>query len=193
MQPCSFLQRPYAISQQRIQRRSGILTLLFLLLIAGLTACEQPGQPRMLAQETDPCTLVTQSQAEQVLHDAPLMVYPSPTYTNGDTYIEHGCNYINNSIGNGTPHLVIRLLIFHDISATRTTFQSYITSSSPEQGIRLITGLGEQAFLFTKPVPALYAQKENGIVVVAVSNCCASDSIRESQEQQLAQFAIQNM
>jgi hypothetical protein len=193
MQPCFFLQRPYAVSQQRIQRRSGLLALLFLFLIAGLAACDQSGQPRMLSQDTDPCTLVTQSQAEQVLHDIPLTVYPSPTYTNGDTYIEHGCNYINDITDNGTPHLVINLLIFHDISATRTTFQSYITSSSPEQGIRLITGLGEQAFLFTSPVPALYAQTENGIVVVAVSNCCASDSIIESQEQQLARFAIQNM
>ena len=189
MPSCSCRQRLSVLSPQYRWRRVGRLPLVFLFLITGLLACDQS---HLLDDNLGPCTLVTQSQAERVLQDSPLMIYLGAT-TNENTYREHECNYVNEVTGNGTPHLVMRLLISQGISAAQTTFQSFIDQNNTEQGVHIIAGLGEQAFLSTSLAPVLYVLKDNGIVLVAVSNCCTSDSVRESQEQQLAQFAVQNM
>lgn len=68
---------------------------------------------------------------------------------------------------------------FRNLDATRSL-----------QGAQPISGLGEQAVLLPNPVPTLYIQKDNGLLLVGVASN-ATASILENQEKQLAQLAVQ--
>ena len=82
------------------------------------------------------------------------------------------------------------LTTFQDEAAAKTAFHNLSTSNTVS-GVQSVAGLGEQAFLSTQPVPALYVQKDHAILNIGVT--ASSSTGEENQEEQLAQFAVQNM
>ena len=204
--PCAFspVQKPHPIQ--------GSLFALLLLLLAGLIACgtnrSTAGQTslhvhpiKVLTKQLDPCSLVTQTQVEQVLK-TPLTTAQRPTGPNNNSVQDSPCGYFS---ANFVTSAVIDLQTYQDAAAARTAFYSYyvyvnvlVDGNTPPGKIhvtrRTISGLGEQALLIIAlPSPMLFVQKDNGILSVMVSNYGQPDSLAENEEQQLAQLAVRKM
>lgn len=199
-------------SVQKNHPIQGSLFALLLLLLAGLLACgtKQPtaGQTssqvhsiKVLTKQIDPCSLITETQVEQVLK-TPLTTAQRPTGPNNNSVQDSPCGYFST---NFVTSAVIDLQTYQDAAAARTAFYSYyvyvivlVDGNTPPGKIhvtrRTISGLGEQALLIiAPPSPILFVQKDNGILSVVVSNYGQPDSLAEKEEQQLAQLAVRKM
>ena len=205
--PCSFS------PVQKTHRIQGSLFALLLLLSAGLLACgtKQPtaGQTsphvhpvKVLTKQIDPCSLVTETQVEQVLK-TPLTTAQRPTGPNNNSVQDSPCGYFSSNFATSA---FIDLQTYQDAAAARTAFYSYYvfvnvvfvdgntTPGNIHVTRRTISGLGDQALLIIVPSsPMLFVQKDNGILSVMVSNYGQPDSLAENEEQQLAQLAVRKM
>jgi hypothetical protein len=205
--PCSFslVQKPHPIQ--------GSLFALLLFLLAGLISCgtnhSTAGQTNphvhpieVLTKQTDPCSLVTETQVEQVLK-TPLTTDQRPTGSNNNSVQDSPCFYFS---ANFVTSAVIYLQTYQDAAAARTTFHRYYryimvvtvdgntTPGNIHVTRRTISGLGDQALLIIAPSsPMLFVQKDNGILSVVVSNYGQPYSLAENEEQQLAQLAVRKM
>lgn len=169
---------------------------MLLLLLVGLAACggspatasqptAEPGTK--LSEKTNPCSLLTQSQAQQVLK-ATVSVTPPQTF-NGKYVPENPCMYNNPNDPNGSSAQIF-LATFPDAATARANFHKFATFNGSD--FHAIANLGEQALLVAQPVPELFVQKDNGIVTVGVVGG-TDTSANEQQEQQLARMAVQQM
>lgn len=171
---------------------------LLLLLLVGLAACggspATAGQPpaapapgAKLSEKTNPCSLLTQSQVQQVLK-ATVGVTP-PQVVNGKYVPENPCMYGDPNDPNGSSSQIF-LATFPDAATARANFHKFATFNGSD--FHAIANLGEQALLVAQPVPELFVQKDNGILTVGVVSG-TDTSANEQQEQQLAQMAVQQM
>ncbi len=197
---------------QKTHPIQGSLFALLLFLLAGLIACgtnqHTAGQTspnvhpiKVLTKQTDPCSLVTETQVEQVLK-TPLITAQRPTGSNNNSVQDSPCGYFSS---NFLTSAVIDLQTYQDAAAARTDFYSHyvyvnvlVDGNTPPGNIhvtrRTISGLGEQALLIiVPPSPILFVQKDNGVLSVVVSNDGQPDSLAENEEQQLAQLAVRKM
>ena len=204
--PCSFspVQKTHPIQ--------GSLFALLLLLLVGLIACgtnqSTAGQTsshvhpiKVLTKQIDPCSLITETQVEQVLK-TPLTTAQRPTGSNNNSVQDSPCGYFS---ANFVISAVIYLQTYQDAAAARIAFHSHYvfvnvvvdgntTPGNIHVTRRTISGLGDQALLIMAPSsPMLFVQKDNGILLVIVSNDGQSDSLAENEEQQLAQLAVRKM
>lgn len=174
----------------------GRLLALLLLLLVGLAACggSQPtGQPaagspsgKRLTAKVNPCSLLTRGQAEQILKTS-LMVMQPQSDPHGIYLSENPCTYANRAHKIAA---VLFLTTFPDMATARADFHAFATLNG--SGFYAISGVGEQALFVTQPTPQLFVQKDNGILVVGVASTAAA-SVREQQERQFAQMAVQSM
>ena len=204
--PCAFspVQKPHPIQ--------GSLFTLLLFVLAGLIACgtiqSTAGQTsphvhpiKVLTKQIDPCSLVTETQVEQVLK-TPLTTAQRPTGSNNNSVQDFPCSYFS---ANLVTSAVIDLQTYQDAAAARTAFHSHYvfvnvlvdgntTPGNIHLTRRTISGLGDQALLIiAPPSPMLFVQKDNGILLVIVGNYGQPDSLAENEEQQLAQLAVRKM
>ncbi len=198
---------------QKIHPIQGSLFTPLLLLLSGLIACgthqSTAGQTsphghsiKVLTKQIDPCSLVTETQVEQVLK-TPLTTTQRPSGSNTNSVQDAPCSYVS---ANFMTSAVIDLQTYQDAAAARTAFQSHyvfvnvlVVDGNTTPGTihvtrRTISGLGDQALLIIAPSsPMLFVQKDNGILLVMVSNDGQPDSLAENEEQQLAQLAVRKM
>jgi len=205
--PCAFspVQKNHPIQ--------GSLFALLLLLLAGLLACgtnqsatgqtsSQVHSIKVLTKQIDPCSLVIETQVEQVLK-TPLTTAQRPTGSHNNSVQDSPCSYFS---ANFVTSASIDLQTYQDAAAARTAFYSHYvyvnvlvvdgntTPGNIHVTRRTISGLGEQALLIiAPPSPILFVQKDNGILSVVVSNDGQPDSLAEQEEQQLAQLAVRKM
>ncbi|SRR6266436_3667935 len=206
--PCSFspVQKTHPIQ--------GSLFALLLFLLAGLISCgtnqSTAGQTspnvhptKVLTKQIDPCSLVTETQVEQVLK-TPLTTAQRPTGPNNNSVQDSPCGYFSS---NFVTSAVIDLQTYQDAAAARIAFHSYYvfvnvvvvvdgntTPGNIHVTRRTISGLGDQALLIIAPSsPMLFVQKDNGILSIVVSNSGQPYSLAENEEQQLAQLAVRKM
>lgn len=198
---------------QKTHPIQGSLFALLLFLLAGLIACgtnqSTAGQTnphvhpvKVLTKQTDPCSLITEAQVEQVLK-TPLTTAQRPTGSNNNSVQDSPCFYFSS---NFVTSAFIDLQTYQDAAAARTAFHShyvfvnvvFVEENTTPGNIhvtrRTISGLGDQALLIITPSsPMLFVQKDNGILSVVVSNYGQPDSLAENEEQQLAQLAVRKM
>ena len=204
--PCAFspVQKAHPIQ--------GSLFALLLLLLAGLISCganrSTAGQTsphvhpiKVLTKQIDPCSLVTETQVEQVLKTS-LTTAQRPTGSNNNSVQDFPCSYFS---ANFVTSAFIDLQTYQDAAAARAAFHSHyvfvnvvVVGNTPPGNIhvirRTISGLGDQALLIIIPSsPMLFVQKDNGVLSVMVSNDGQPDSLAEIEEQQLAQLAVRKM
>lgn len=168
---------------------------LLLLLSIGLAACggnqatassTVPNASKRLTTNISPCSLLTQQQVEQVLKTS-LQVTPPQKDSHGGYLSENPCDYKDMHTGGSVD---VFLLVLPDAETARERFNPVATQTGSD--FHTITDLGEQALLVAQPVPQLYVQKDNAILIVGVVNNAPLATL-ESQEQQLAKLAVQAM
>ncbi len=151
----------------------------------GQTATPQAGS-KDLTTQINPCSLLTQSQVEGVLKTSLSVTQPQPD-AHGNYLQENPCTYVNRA---HETSVVIFLATFSDVATAGADFHKFATLTGSD--FHSLAHLGEQALLVARPLPQLFVQQDNGILVVGIASNAGS-AVREQQEQQLAQMAVQQM
>lgn len=193
MHRCAIYQHFPVLSSYR-----GYFVVLLCLLLVGCVACggsqsaasqssAAPRTTKQLTTQINPCSLLTQSQVEQVLKISLRMTPPLPD-AHGNYSLTDACSY-DGANGNGSSAEIF-LATFADEATAKANFHQFATLNGSD--FHTLAGLGEQALLVAQPVPQVFVQQDNGILTVGIASS-APASVVESQEQQLARLAVQAM
>ena len=143
---------------------------------------------KILTNHINPCSLVTSAQVGQVLK-IKVGVFRQPQ-TYGGVYLpQDPCDYAGPDLTNPDVVVSIGLSIYKDRVTARSALQKLLSESNLAPHI--FNGLDQPAILATAPVPQLFVQKDNGMVSISVTG--NDTTLIGHQEQQIAQFVLQNM
>lgn len=177
----------------------GFMVAVLLWLSFWLAACSG-GQPPMgritptsqpekiLTNQINPCSLVTIAQVGQVLK-MKVGIFRQPQAYSGTYLPQDPCDYAGPDLTNPNVVVSIGLSIYNDRATARAALQKVLSEGNLAPHV--FNGLDQPAILATAPAPQLFVQKDNGMVSISFTGNDAPSI--EHQEQQIAQFVLQNM